>query len=405
VPPLVQQACDALSKICTLGAPARSAVRRAGAADALVHAIRHLPTKTTSPPKRDKAVASAEPVVVDITDLNAEADSTRIDGSGSTVALASPEVDGGEATRTGAEDVQLGKGEARPATDLDALTVSRAVCHALTNLANGDLACKLAVAEADGTAVITGAMRKWADDEMLLKISVGGLANIAGGDASCLQKVLKVQGVALVVKALKKHGPTSGPFTADACLALANFAAGKGEGAEAVSDQGGIDALATALRAHGASEPRVREWACAAMANLASSGSNDISDNLVDSTALRAVVGAMGHCAPTETKALDFAVGVWAHLGRSPERCEACVAAGFVEATVKAILAAPFSPPSVRFLEEACRALATIAFQDKSGHSILREAGALKALQMMLDRFPKEVKVQEMGRALLSEIS
>jgi len=134
-------------------------------------------------------------------------------------------------------------------------------------------------------------------------------------------------------------------------------------------------------------------------------GSNDISDNLVDSTALRAVVGAMGHCAPTETKALDFAVGVWAHLGRSPERCEACVAAGFVEATVKAILAAPFSPPSVRFLEEACRALATIAFQDKSGHSILREAGALKALQMMLDRFPKEVKVQEMGRALLSEIS
>ena len=162
VPPLVQQACDALSKICTLGAPARSAVRRAGAADALVHAIRHLPTKTTSPPKRDKAVASAEPVVVDITDLNAEADSTRIDGSGSTVALASPEVDGGEATRTGAEDVQLGKGEARPATDLDALTVSRAVCHALTNLANGDLACKLAVAEADGTAVITGAMRKCA---------------------------------------------------------------------------------------------------------------------------------------------------------------------------------------------------------------------------------------------------
>lgn len=106
-------------------------------------------------------------------------------------------------------------------------------------------------------------------------------------------------------------------------------------------------------------------------------------------------------------------------------------------------------------LPQACRALATIAFQDKSGHSLLREAGALKALQvptqehesrtqdkhahlthtrgaqsarahtrfrflswgaqggmcvheclqMMLDRFPTEVKVQEMGRALLSEIS
>lgn len=92
-----------------------------------------------------------------------------------------------------------------------------------------------------------------------------------GRTLPCVAQVLKVQGVALVVKALKKHGPTSGPFTADACLALANFAAGKGEGAEAVSDQGGIDALATALRAHGASEPRVREWACAAMANLASS--------------------------------------------------------------------------------------------------------------------------------------
>mmetsp|Transcript_5592 Transcript_5592/g.11702 ORF Transcript_5592/g.11702 Transcript_5592/m.11702 type:complete len:548 (-) Transcript_5592:642-2285(-) len=373
LPPVIQQACDALARICTTAASARNVVRRAGAAEALVYAIKHPPTKTMPP-------------------VSAEAK-----GNTTEAAVVTPAAPASEAALAI---------EAAPATEADALLVSRAVCHALTNLANGDLACKLAVANAQGADVIADAMRRWSDDESLLKICVGGLANIAGGDAACLGHVLRVNGVGLVVKAIKRHAAASAPLCADACLALANFASSKGEGAEAVCDQGGIDALIAVLRAHGTAEaPLVREWAFASFANLASSGSDDIADALVDSSALRIVVSTMRHCGPGEARAMDFAVGIWSHLGRSPERGEACVSAGFVEATVEAMLRIPTAPSSVRFMEEACRGIATLAYNHSADKRTLLEAGALKALQLMIDRYPKEAKVQEMGRALLSEIS
>ena len=310
---LVQQACDGLSKMCcSAGGAYRQAVRQAGAAPALVHAIKNVPAARSAPaPAADAADAAAD-VSADV-----EAD--------------------------GAADGAGGESE---------LLVPRAVCLALANLANGDLACKLAVAQADGATAIVDAMRTYVDDEQFAKIGVGGLANIGNGDETCLQvrarsrytwlptplpavltagtrpcardrrahcvravsiesrvpvrqAVLNAKGVRQVVLALKKHAASSAPLAADGCLALANFAAGKGAGADAVVDGGGVEALLLALRAHGSTEPRVKEWGCAALANLAScSAQPDVIEALIDAGACRAAVAALEHCnLPAEVRA------------------------------------------------------------------------------------------------------
>ena len=72
-------------------------------------------------------------------------------------------------------------------------------------------------------------------------------------------------------------------------------------------------------------------------------------------------------------------VGVWAQLGRGEEGSAACCGAGFVEATVRAMLAAPHEPAAAGLMEEACRAMATLAFADAEGRARLREGGAARA--------------------------
>ena len=79
--------------------------------------------------------------------------------------------------------------------------------------------------------------------------------------------------------------------------------------------------------------------------------------------------------------------------------------AGFIEAVVKLMVSAPRGPAAAAIMQEACRAFATLAFADSEGKAALRERGANRALTAAIDVHPMDMKVQEMGRSLLSAIS
>ena len=117
-----------------------------------------------------------------------------------------------------------------------------------------------------------------------------------------------------------------------------------------------------------------------------------------------------------------FAVSTWAFLGREPDAAAACSEAGFAEATVRAMAsatagggggggggggarAADVAADVAELVQEACRAFATLAFGDGDGRALLREAGVEPALTRALDAHPHDMKVQEMGRSLLSELA
>lgn len=418
-PELVQQACDALSRLCTTGAAGRSAVRRSGAAPALVHAVRNPPPAAAPEPATATAAAAKADVTAAGTDAGLPTapppppSAAAGEGPSATASETAAASNASSAATTRANTpAGLTVSEAvfeRNRNRHDPTLVPRAACHALTNLANGDLACKDAVASNDGAAALVGTLKGWEKDELIAKLCVGGLANIAGGDANCVKAVLKAKAVQEVLRVLKQFGSQWPDLAADCCLALANFAAGKGDGAAAVVDHGGVPALVAALKVHCASAPRVREWGAAALANLASAKDDDITETLVETpAAIRAAVSALEHAAPSEGRTLHFAIGMWAHLGQAnAEASEACVSAGFVEATLKRVLETTPSPGRevVPFLEEACRSMATLAFADAEGRSTLRDAGAIKVLTLLLERFSTEHNVQEMGRALLSEIT
>ena len=436
---LLRAACDALSKICTAGPAARAAVRRAHAAEALVRLIRE---------------ASAEAV------------------------------------------------EKAPTAEVPSSLLRS--CHALTNLANGDLACKQAVARADGARVFVGAIDRAiaraageaagdgageasygmtggvADEYVgLAKLCAGGLANVGAGDDECVRAVLGAGGVRVVVLSLRRWGGVHAPLASDGCLCLANLSAAKGEAAEAVVDGGGLGVIAAVVRAHTAAvhttatttrgattrgattrgatrrgattrgpapamareSATAREWAAAALANLSSSGSAEVREALIEShAALQAAVSVLIHAPLEEAHAARYAVAVWAHLGKTSDGSDAAVHAGFVEATLQRMLdaadaaadavdsasatanatanaaadaaadaaaadAAAAAAASVPFVEEACRALATLAFAGEHGRDTLRRAGALKALTLVVERYPTEPNVQQMGRYLLSQIA
>ena len=77
-----------------------------------------------------------------------------------------------------------------------------------------------------------------------------------------------------------------------------------------------------------------------------------------------------------------------------------------VEATVRALLdtAPSGAPGAAELAEQACRAFATLAFGAPEDRARLREAGAQRALTLCLERFPRSPQVQEMGRALMTEL-
>ena len=176
--------------------------------------------------------------------------------------------------------------------------------------------------------------------------------------------------------------------------------------------RGGLAALVSAAHAHGAAEPKVREWVGAALANLAGSAfaNDDIHEKMIDGGAPKAAVAMLRACDLTSEgegglRCARFCLGVWAHLARDKsDGSEACVACGFVEATVKVMLETPgSSAAAAEVMEEGCRAFATLAFADAEGKAALRDGGARRALTAACDKHPTQHKVQEMGRALLME--
>ena len=395
---LVQQAADALSRICTFGAAGRSAVRRAGGAAALVHAVHNPPSA---------------PQLAEDGDAEDESDAAGLPPAPPTTQPEVPSLPPGSlAPMTTSTGLTSNKAIGRTDSKFDPTLVPRAACHALTNLANGDMACKEAVAEAGGAAALVGTMKQFAQAEddilapIVCKLCVGGLANIAAGDSKCMRAVLKTNSVVEVVRALKTFGPEWPELAADCCLALTNFAAGKGEGAEAVVDAGGVPALIATLKAYSAKAPRVREWGAAALANLASAKSPEITETLIETpAAIKAAVAAVEHAAPDEGRTLHFGITVWSHLGSTPDGSEACVRSGFVDTTLRRLLDVTAGPASVRFVEESCRSFATLAFADAEGRATLREAGAIRVLTLVLERFPRDGGIQEMARALLTELT
>ena len=395
---LVQQAADALSRICTFGAAGRSAVRRAGGAAALVYAVHNPPSA---------------PQLAEDGDAEDESDAAGLPPAPPTTQPEVPSLPPGSlAPMTTSTGLTSNKAIGRTDSKFDPTLVPRAACHALTNLANGDMACKEAVAEAGGAAALVGTMKQFAQAEddilapIVCKLCVGGLANIAAGDSKCMRAVLKTNSVVEVVRALKTFGPEWPELAADCCLALTNFAAGKGEGAEAVVDAGGVPALIATLKAFSAKAPRVREWGAAALANLASAKSPEITETLIETpAAIKAAVAAVEHAAPDEGRTLHFGITVWSHLGSTPDGSEACVRSGFVDTTLRRLLDVTAGPASVRFVEESCRSFATLAFADAEGRATLREAGAIRVLTLVLERFPRDGGIQEMARALLTELT
>ena len=191
--------------------------------------------------------------------------------------------------------------------------------------------------------------------------------------------------------------------------------------------------------------------AAAAFANLASSGISDVHEAMVEAHAPKAAVRLLGCCdvsggterthspppkprppwllfsasapwllfsapltngklrACTTVRAARFCIGVFVHMVQDAQHGEeardAFLRAGFVDATCKLLLSAPpAAPAAAAAVEEACRAFAGLAFADAEGRGVLRESDARRALTAAVDRFPREMKLQEMGRALLAEM-
>lgn len=284
---VVQQACDALSTLCVSGEALRDAVRRADAATACVQVLRGEHGFEAVSAATGEVALAEEPVIVECGDQ----------GVG--------DVD--EAAPVSACDSVVAASPPLP-SEQPVLIVARSACQTLTNLANGDVRCKQAVADADGAATLVAAMRAACDDERLVITCVGGLANIAG-DAQCFVKVLQAGGVREVVGAMRRFSRSSPLLSADACLAIANFTASKGEGAVAVCEEGGVQAVIAAIRAHVPREPKVREWAAAALANLASNSAADVREMLIDEGAARAAVTILRACQASELRTQSFAVG------------------------------------------------------------------------------------------------
>lgn len=452
--PVVQQAADAIARICTAGNGARAAVLQADGADAVVQAMRGHHSRQNSAARAKSAeaaqrhMASAapaaategeEPRVVDVTDGLAAASvappspspeaaaaaeeeaqaeavlrrrkraqaASEVEQAAHRAAAAAAEADGPDPASS---DAAAHAANRTPPTD--PLLVTRACCHALCNLANGDDACKSAVVAVGGARAIADAMKAAPTDPQLAKIGVGGFANIAGGDAKCLAAAVDAGGVELVVQAMRLKHHTVDSLMGDACLALANFACNRGIGPTAVCDGGGLTALIAAVHSHGRGTPKVREWAGAAFSNLAGTRDPDITEALVEAKAPKAGVTLLGWCdmaSESDMRAARFTIGMWFFLGADtahPEAGEACLRAGFVEAACKLMCNAPKgSPLAADAVEEACRAFANLAFGDNGARAMLREAGARRALTAAIDAYPTAHKVQEMGRALLGAIS
>ena len=63
------------------------------------------------------------------------------------------------------------------------------------------------------------------------------------------------------------------------------------------------------------------------------------------------------------------------------------------------------TPADATVMREACRGLAALAFGDDENKACLRDGGARRALTAAIDRHPDDPRVQQMGRALLTEIA
>ena len=429
---LIQQACDALAKVCTVGQKAKDEVRKAQAAAALVKTMRGRHSKTSPADAKTEAEAAAKnmgrdawadedfPRVVDVTDGAAAP-------SAGEAAVDDEDADEEAAMQAALrkktklkDEVAHAMGRVGPS---DPLLVMRAACHALCNLANGDQECKTAVMKSDGAAAFAEAMKLAPDDAMLVKTAVGGLANLAGGDTACLKAAIKANGVPLISKAVTRFVHHHPPLIGDACLALANFASRPGDGPRSVCDDGGLEALAKAVDAHAEHEIRVREWSAGCLANIASTGEGYL-DDLIEANSHRTAVKVLGWCGNEtehDVRAAKLAIGVWAHLGRmeagsDPESLglAACKQAGFVEATVKYMMKVkptgrgpltPMGNEAIELVREACRAFASLAFGgDDEGPALLRDAGAKRALTEAIEGHPRDQSVQEMARALISQI-
>jgi hypothetical protein len=175
--------------------------------------------------------------------------------------------------------------------------------------------------------------------------------------------------------------------------------------------------------AHAEHEIRVREWSAGCLANIASTGEGYL-DDLIEANSHRTAVKVLGWCGNEtehDVRAAKLAIGVWAHLGRmeagsDPESLglAACKQAGFVEATVKYMMKVkptgrgpltPMGNEAIELVREACRAFASLAFGgDDEGPALLRDAGAKRALTEAIEGHPRDQSVQEMARALISQI-
>jgi hypothetical protein len=461
--PLVQQACDAISKLCTNAFDARHAVRASGAATALVraiyggHGIDGVGDASAIQSVREKLQAAREKNAAELGAAAAHAaskdeESLIVDVTEGELPSSSPKASTKDAD--GADDAA--KAVLAAPTPQDPLVVSRACCFTLTNLANGDLLCKQAVVEAGGAAALASVLNAMlgggggalddAKNDGLVKACVGGLANIAGGDDVCAKAVIDAGGVRGIVRVAKfycssavvdagRHGAKT-LIIGDACLALANLACDKKHGALAVVDEGGVSALVGAAGTYGTTSARVCEWSAIAFANLASVQNGDVSDVMVDEgvpRTLSSLLAASANIAAYRAeeaasvvgsvRAQRFAIGTFKNLAQDEDGREACYRAGLVEATAKALmqLASTYhggkskglsggggtaaAEEAAQVAEQACRAFGALAFGDAEGKARLRESGVNRVLTAVLDAFPAHGPLQEMGRAVIAEFS
>ena len=122
-------------------------------------------------------------------------------------------------------------------------------CGALMNLSTGDAACKQAIVDAGGVAVVVAAMRHHATDAKVRRRGCCALRSLSSGDAACEQAVMDGGGVAAVVAAMGEH-PTDAEVQLYGCGALINLAIGDAAYAQAVVDGGGVSALVAAMGQH-----------------------------------------------------------------------------------------------------------------------------------------------------------
>jgi hypothetical protein len=81
------------------------------------------------------------------------------------------------------------------------------------------------------------------------------------------------------------------------------------------------------------------------------------------------------------------------------------VRAGFLPATTRLMRTAPAIACAAPLQQEACRALATLAFGDVEGRAALRESDARRALTAAIDAHPTDGQIQQMARELLTQMT